>query len=319
MKKIVGAIAIISMILAMVPLAISQGGWETVKDPVKVFEEGYIQVVGASEEGQSRYRAVRAAEVLAQRKLLEILQGINLYGVTTIKDGMLHSDAVATTVEGFLRGAVQCGDTYYPDKGYAEVCMRLNIRGKGGLYDVILPIMKDKQLWPEQKPAYQPALIPKVIDTKTPVEEKSATPITLPKPGVEAEKKTEAPAPPPEVAKPSELVKVHDGLILDVRDFQFRPALVNRIITDKEEIVFDPSKVVSNILVERGCGGFTTDIGKAKALLQSWGCQSPMELKVKSVVKLTDAQVGVDDAAAIYVHDQKSNMLAQAKVVFLLK
>jgi hypothetical protein len=307
------------MVLAMmVPFAISQGGWETVKDPVKVFEEGYIQVVGASEEGQSRYRAVRAAEVVAQRKLLEILQGINLYGVTTVKDGMLHSDAVATTVEGFLRGAVQCGDTYYPDKGYAEVCMRLNIRGKGGLYDVILPIMKDKQIWPEQKPAYKPALIPKAVDTKAPGE-KDATPIPLPKPASDAAKAPEAPAPPPEVAKPSELTKVHDGLILDVREFQFRPALVNRIITDKDEIVFDPSKVVSNVLVERGCGGFTTDAGKAKALLQSWGCSNPMELKVKSVVKLTDAQVGTDDAAAIYVHDQKSNMLAQAKVVFLLK
>jgi len=312
MKKTIGVVMLLFMVLATVPLALSQGGWETVKDPVKVFEEGYIQVVGASEEGQSRYKAVRAAEVVAQRKLLEILQGINLYGVTTVKDGMLHSDAVSTTVKGFLRGAVQCGDTYYPDKRYAEVCMRLNIRGKGGLYDIILPIMKDKQLWPEQKPAYKPALIPKAVETKVP-EVKTAPPAPEQKP------EEKASAPPPEVARPSELTKVYDGLILDAREFQFRPALVNRIITDKDDIVFDPSKVVSTVLVERGCGGFTTDAGKAKALLQSWGCQNPMELKVKSVVKLTDAQVGTDDAAAIYVHDQKSNMLAQAKVVFLLK
>ncbi|RJR25955.1 MAG: hypothetical protein C4582_02765 [Desulfobacteraceae bacterium] len=316
MKKTIGLVMLIFMVVAMVPLALSQGSWETVKDPVKVFEEGYIQVVGASEEGQSRYRAVRAAEVVAQRKLLEILQGINLYGVTTVKDGMLHSDAVATTVEGFLRGAVQCGDTYYPDKGYAEVCMRLNIRGKGGLYDIILPIMKDKNIWPEKKPAYQPALIPKAVEPKG-VEPKAPEAKVAPPPEQKPEEK--APAPPPEVARPSELTKVYDGLILDVREYQFRPALVNRIITDKEEIVFDPSKVVSTVLVERGCGGFTTDTNKAKALLQSWGCQNPMELKVKSVVKLTDAQVGTDDAAAIYVHDQKSNMLAQAKVVFLLK
>lgn len=312
MKKSTGVVIVILMMLTVVPMALSQGGWETVKDPVKIFEEGYIQVVGASEEGQTRYKAVRAAEVLAQRQLLEILQGINLYGATTVKDGMLRSDAVVSTVEGFLRGAVRCGETFHADKGYAEVCMRLNIRGKGGLYDIILPVMQDKQLWPEQKPAYQPALIPKAVETKTP-EGKTASQA----PAQKVEEK--APAAAPEVARPSELTKVFDGLILDVREFQFRPALVNRIITDKDEIVFDPSKVVSTVLVERGCGGFTTDAGKAKALLQSWGCQNPMELKVKAVVKLTDAQVGTDDAAAIYVHDQKSSILAQAKVVFLLK
>ena len=312
MNRLTGAVIVLFLALAMTPFALSQGSWETVKDQRKIFEEGYIQVVGASEEGQSRFRAVRAAEVLAQRQLLEILQGINLYGTTTLKDGMLESDEVVSTVEGFLRGAIRCGDVYYQDRGYAEVCMRLNLRGKNGLYDIILPIMKDKQIWPEEKQAYQPALIPKAVEPPAP-EAQTTAPAPAPTP------EEKSPAAPPEVARPSELTKVHDGLILDVREFQFRPALVNRVVTDKDEIVFDPSKVISAVLVERGCGGFTTDAGKAKALLQSWGSQNPMEVKVKAVVKLTDAQVGTDDAAAIYVHDQKSSILAQAKVVFLLK
>jgi hypothetical protein len=37
------------------------------------------------------------------------------------------------------------------------------------------------------------------------------------------------------------------------------------------------------------------------------------------VIKATNAEVSADDAAAIYVHDKKSNLLANAKVVFLLK
>ncbi len=281
-------------------------GWEEVTIPVKIFEEGYIQVVGVSEEGQSRFRAVRAAEVDAQRKLLEILQGLHLYGETTVRDGMLQSDVVRTRVQGFLRGAVKCGERYYRDRGYAEVCMRLYIRGRGGMYDVILPLIKSGELAPTPLPEYRPKLIPKVM------EEKPALPQAKPQvPAVKPKK--------PEVAPPSELKVVYDGLIVDVRGFDFKPALVNRIITDKKEVIFDPSKIVSNILIERGCGGFTTDLAKAKALLSSWGSKNPMVVKAVGVYKGTDAEVSSDDAAAIFVHNQKTNFLAEAKVVFLLK
>lgn len=280
-------------------------GWEEITTPVKIFEEGYIQVIGLSEEGQSRFRAIRAAEVDAQRKLLEIIQGLSLYGETTVRDGMLQSDVVRTTVRGFLRGAVKCGEKYYPDRGYAEVCMRLYIRGRGGMYDVILPLMKKEKLLPPPLPEYKPKLIPKVV-------EEGKKEVVVP------EKKEEAPSK-PEVAAPSELKTVYDGLIVDVRNFNFKPALVNRIITEKKEVVFDPSKIASNILIERGCGGFTTDLGKAKALLASWGSKNPMVVKAVGVYKSTDAEVSSDDAAAIFVHDQKSNFLAEARVVFLLK
>ncbi len=283
-------------------LTLAYDGWQTIKDPVKIFEEGYIQVVGVSEEGQSRYRAIRAAEVIAQRELLEILQGLSLYGETTVRDGMLTSDVIRTRVEGFLRGAVKCGEKYYPDRGYAEVCMRLYIRGRGGMYDIILPLMKDQGLMPPSLPKYKPALVPKEMVPEVPKAE------AVPQEGKK-----------PEVAAPSELREVYDGLIVDVTSFSFKPALVNRIITDKKEVVFDPSKIVSNILIERGCGGFTTNLSKAKALLASWGAKNPMVIKAIGVYKATDAQISSDDAARVYVHDQRANFLAQARVVFLLK
>ncbi len=290
MKKLLLSILILPLFFS---IALSQG-WESITDPVKVFSEGYLQVIGVSEEGQSRYRAIRAATVVAQRDLLEALQGLSLYGSTTVRDGMLQSDVIRTTVEGFLRGAVKCGERYYPERGYAEVCLRIYIRGKGGLYDIILPLMRDEKLLPPSAPPYKPKIIPKVME----------------------EGKT---APTPEVTKPSEITNPYDGLIVDVRGFNFRPALVNRILTDKGEVIFDPSKIVSSVLVERGCGGFTNDEAKAKALLQTWGSKNPMFVKAKGVVKFTDVQVGEDEAAVIFTHNQKTQFLNQAKVVFLLK
>lgn len=320
MKRICGVVTVFFGMFFLFGVAWATDDWKSITAPVKVFEEGYIQVTGASEEGQSRYKAMRAATVVAQRDLLEVLEGIRLYGQTTVKDGMLRSDDIRTTIQGFLRGAVKCGEKFHGDRGYAEVCMRLYIRGKGGLYDVILPLIKENKLKPEQGPYYKPKLIPKVL-SETPAPPKKADVAVLPKvkdatPVTKPEAKPEVK---PEVVKPSEITVVYDGIIIDVRDFQFKPALVNTILTEKDEIVFDPSKILSSVLVERGCGGFTTDPGKAKALLESWGSTKPMMLKGIAVVKMTNAKVSVDDAAAIYVHDKKSNLLAQAKVVFLLK
>ena len=107
------------------------------------------------------------------------------------------------------------------------------------------------------------------------------------------------------VKSPRFAAVVFDGLIVDVRDFKFRPALVNTVVTDGEKVVFDPSKILSAILVERGCGGFTTDPGKAKALLQSWGSTKPLIVKGVGVVKMTNAKVSPDDAAAIYLKRSK--------------
>ncbi len=305
MNRTLGIIIVFLGVFALTAGVCAQEGWQNVKDPAKIFEEGYIQVVGISEAGQSRYAAVRAATVVAQRDLLEILEGLRLFGQTTVKDGTLQSDQIRTTLNGFLRGATKCGDKFYEGKGYAEVCIRLYIRGKGGLYDIILPLMKASNLMPEQGAYYKPQLIPKVMTTPSASVEKPAA-------GAPPEAK-------PEVARPSELATSYDGLIVDVREFEFKPALVNTVITEKDEIVFDPSKILSSVLVERGCGGFTTDENKAKALLESWGSKSPMTLKSIGVVKSTNAKISADDAAAVYVHDKKSNILAQAKVVFLLK
>ncbi len=297
---------IVAFMVLFVTSAFAQQ-WQPVTEPVKIFSEGYIQVIGVSEEGQSRYRALRAATVVAQRDLLEILQGLTLYGETTIRDGMLQSDTIKTKVYGMLKGAVKCGERYYPDRGYAEVCMRLYIRGHGGFYDIILPLLKEEKLLPPKRPFYTPKLIPQVMEKKPGAPE---TTTTAPKPQVQ---------PKPEVITPSKLENPYDGLIVDVRSFSFRPALVNRILTEQGEIIFDPSKIVSSVLVDRGCGGFTNNEDKAMALLKTWGAKNPFKIKAVGVVKNTDVKVGKDEAALIFVNNEKTQFLNQAKVVFLLK
>lgn len=262
--------------------------WGEVRTFTEAVQEGYIQVIGESEAGQSRYKALRAATVVAQRDLLEIIKGINVSGNTTVVDGMLEKDEINTSVQGMLKGATRCGKKYDTTDRHAEVCMRVNLKGANGVYTTLLPLIKGSSLTPPEGPVYTPR-------TDMPV-----TPQSMP-------------------VQPVKVEITHDGLIIDVTNHSFRPALINRILSEKEEIIFDPSKIESSILVERGCGGFTNDPGKAKALLSTWGCENPVSVKASGVLRSTDVKVTVDDASLIYENNQKNNFLPEAKVVFVLK
>lgn len=298
-----------------------------VVNPDEIFQKGYIQVIGESEAGQSRYRAKRAAEVVAQRRLLEIFQGLRLSGESTVRDGMLTSERIKTSVEGTLRGAVPCGESFDRTEGYARVCLKLNLHGHDSVYsafeDVILKSPQELKL--REIPAFKPDSVPDIVPVPV-VEETPAVKVETPKVETPAEvekpvvAETPMPTTEPAAEKIKDAVKTPiDGIIVDVRDFDFKPALVNRILTENNEVLFDPSKVLNQVLIERGCGGYTTDLQKAKALLESWGSKSPMILKGKTVQNVTDAVVSVDDAAAVFAYDQQYNMLAQARVVFVLK
>ena len=114
-------------------------------------------------------------------------------------------------------------------------------------------------------------------------------------------------------------VEAYDGLIIDVTDFAFKPALVNRIVNEKGEAIYEPSKIAQEILIKKGCGDYTNDLGKAKAILAERNLKNPLIVKAKGVVKSTDVEVTGDDAAKVFAANQKSNFLQSANVVFVLK
>ncbi len=118
---------------------------------------------------------------------------------------------------------------------------------------------------------------------------------------------------------PARALPNHDGLILDVRAHPFRPALINRILTKNGEVIYDPTKVAQEILVERGAAEYTNDIGKAKAILGERGANNPLVVKAEGLVRSTDVKVSPDDASVIFASNQKTNFLEGAKVVFVLK
>ena len=83
---------------------------ETLKDMLKQQNSdeklsGYFEADGYSEEGQSRYKAFSSAMLIAQRNLLDIIQGSKITSLTKIDDGRITVDKIGKLISGSLRNA----------------------------------------------------------------------------------------------------------------------------------------------------------------------------------------------------------------------
>lgn len=294
-NRITILIFIVALLIIFIKSSYAYNDPKPVISPYDIFEKGYIQVIVESASGQSRLSAITAAKVIAQRDIIAIFKGLNIDSTTTIEEGLTTNDKISRSVSGFLRGAFIIWKKYHKDEGYAEVCMRLYIRGRGGAYETIMPLIQQDSRFSAGEPRFS-ANTSLTSDTDLKVKDESA-------------KGTQNQA----------LVGIfNDGLIIDIGRKKFKPALIQRILTEKDEIIFDPSTVLPDVLAEKGCVGLTNDLGKAKALLNGWGSKEPMILKAQDVKNGSDIILSGDDAVAVFKNNRKNNFLEQAKVVFVV-
>lgn len=267
-----------------------QQNLQVTQTPNDAFVNGYILVVAeglpkadAVSMGQKRLTAERAAEVLAYRKLAEFLDGVAVIGDSMVKDAALQYDIVRAAVAGFVKGAQVVHKEYNKEEDIALVILKVGMSGPGSFADSFYSkIAGNRGVKPEYKELVDPGA-PKYQHKPVPLDEK------------------------------------YDGLILDATAQNFRPALINRIFTQKGEVLYDPSKISQKVLVEQGCGEYTNSIDKAKAALEQRGVKNPLVITASGTVNPSDLQISNDDAVKIFSANQKANFLSAAKVAFVLK
>ncbi|MBI5047484.1 MAG: hypothetical protein HZB54_00845, partial [Deltaproteobacteria bacterium] len=199
-------IFMLSFLFLAIPVVVkAQQPPQLVTDQTQAFIKGGFVVKGegvpkegVTHPGQKELTAKRAAMVVAQRNMAEVLNGVRISGQTTVKDAALESDQIRSTVEGIIKDLKIIYESYDQLKEVAIVYISVGIDGPNGLTGQLLP-----QMLPTFPPA--PAYAP---------------PATLP------------PAPP----------QPYDALILDIKEHQFKPALINRILAQNGEILYDPTK-----------------------------------------------------------------------------
>lgn len=294
MKKFLSFIPFVLVLLlsGLVRAEMQQGMPQLVTDPRQAFMTGSIVVKGEGaappnktlSAAQKRIMALRAAKVIALREIAEIINGVAVSGETRVVDAAVESDAIRASVEGIVKGAQVIKEVYDPMSEMAGVYVSVPMTGPNGV---------------------MAALLPQVIPVLPPTQYQPYQPM--------------APVEPPQQAQAQAPPRNYDGLILDVREKPFKPALINRVLARNGEIIYDPTKVAQNILVERGAAEYTNDVGKARALLGERGSSNPLVVKAGGVVKSTDVELGPDDASTVFSSNQSNNFLEGAKVVFVLK
>ena len=89
--------------------------------------KGLIACEGESATGQESFAAKRAAVVVAQRNLLEVIKGVRIDSQTTVRNGLVGNDVITSRVQGVIRGAEIMSNKYYERKGSAIAYVQLRM------------------------------------------------------------------------------------------------------------------------------------------------------------------------------------------------
>ncbi|MEO0080562.1 MAG: hypothetical protein ABIK44_07810 [candidate division WOR-3 bacterium] len=97
---------------------------------------------GIENKAQARLMAERAAIVVAQRNLLEIIKGVRIDSDTKVENYLTSYDVVYSHVEGIIRGARQVGPTRFDSlTGTAEVEMEVALSGPQSVAEALAPVL----------------------------------------------------------------------------------------------------------------------------------------------------------------------------------
>ncbi len=250
-----------------------------IKDLKRAFLEGYFIVKGQgiapsyiTHRGRKILAARRAAVVDAQRNLAEVIYGTHILGQTLVKNAILKNDEIRSNVSGIIKGATIVYEKYDPNLEIFTVYLSLPIKGKGSLFEAIVPYISELSV--SELPRAKLKIFPKK--------------------------------------------EIFDGLVVDARGTDFLPAVINRILSESGDYIYDPTKIPADVLVKRGCGDYTDKIGKAKAILKERGFKNPLIVKGIKAKNRTDIEISDKDAEVVIYSNLKENFLERAGVVFVL-
>lgn len=296
---------------------------------------------------QSRAMALRAAQVVAYRNLLEIVKGVRVDSETVVENFMTKSDIIRTRVDGIVKGA-RIVKTQYMSDGAVEVLVTMPLAG--ALMDAVVPVsFGARSVTPP--PAYS---LPKTVpmpDTKPAQPSQQQQPS---KPPLSSEKKIEPIKPEPPKSEPSkppvltstppekkpepkktEPAKTADlpaaaeqtstqfkggkatGIVIDGRGLGLKPALLPRIVDAQGQEIYVGQVVTRTNAVEQGVAGYAKDVNAAANNFRV--TDNPAVIKgIKAAgTARTDIVLNQADAAMLRDLGTKGDFLQYCRVIIV--
>lgn len=283
MRRVFAVVPLFILLFAAAAFAASEGLPEVVTDLNKAFVKGSLVIKGEGAAPPDPALSPVQKRILALRaaKVTALRETAEvLNGVTVSGETLIENAASASdTVRSTVQGII---------KGSQVIKEVYDPLSEQGVVYITVPLTGPN--------GALAALLPQVIPVMPP--------------GMEASFQ-----PPPGFAVEGD----YDGLIVDVRELAFKPALINRVVTKDNEVIYDPSRVESGVLGVTGAAEYTDEVDKARALLAERGSKNPLVVKASGLVRSTDVEVDEETASRIAASNQSGRFLEGARVVFVLQ
>jgi len=229
---------------------------------------------------QARAMAKRAAIADAYRKLAEVVNGVRVDAQTVVENYASNNDEVRIKVQALIKG-VAIGDLKYLKDGSVKIQVSLPLYGRESLGEIIYPAeVAEGSMIPNQGDETGNDSLPAATEISTGV----------------------------------------TGLIVDVRDTEFMPAMSPKVVSDKGEIVYlGPEDFDVNQVIEEGISGFAETVDEAKADVERVGA-NPLLIKAQGVkgAYKADAVISSGDANKVLSDKALKEHLKKCRVVFVV-
>lgn len=278
------------------------------------WSQGSITCQGESAEGQDRRSAKIAAKVTAQRNILEVIKGVRINSMVTVKDGMLSSDVITSRVQGVVRGGQIISNEYDSQDKYAVATIKLKM-GK----DLLSALLSDptklswnekvKQLWDSLSlvtnayaatySKYDQKTLEKILeDLRKRGDEKASNYVSSLLQDIKSTK--------------------YSGILIDVSEVaEFKKAMIVKLV-DKDGNEIYPANYVNKatLLKKNTSVGYMYGFEDARKNTRVFS--SPVEIKAQNVYKKRYSNLVLNDEQVKIIESLDQEILKKAKIILVL-
>ena len=247
----------------------------------EISDDGYVEVDGVGEPGQSYSAGIRAAELVAFRKAAEAIGDMNLDSESSVEQGLTQNDTIRTKLNAVLHRAKVVNE-YRDSNGYYHATVRVPVFGShSSVASAVLPKNEKIEAFPKPQA--------KVVTAAEHVKESHDTVV---------------------------LVGGYTGVIIDCRGLGLTTAMSPVIKTDKGEKVYGYKNLNSDVVISKGMASYakstTENVSRAGA--------KPLIIKAVNVDGYgspCNPVISTMDANRMLAENANSHFLDKCAVVFV--
>ena len=279
------------------------------------WSSGLITCNGESAEGQSTYRAKRAATLVAQRNLLEVVKGVQIQSETTIAEGMRESDVIMSRVSGVVKGAQVISNRYNRSTRSSLATVQLRM-GK----DLLSALLSDptKLSWNET--------VQKLWSDFSFISSAHASSVYMPNEKKTLQKIVEDLRAQGNTDGTTYLQNLlhkmdessHSGILIDISSVNdFKKAMIVKLVDEDGKEIYPANLVSKRTLMKRNTSvGYMFGLDDARKNKRVFS--TPLELKVANVYKNKKSNIVLSSEQIKMLHSLDKTILKGAKIILVL-